>query len=270
MILSEVLVDGEPSDGRLDVSDSSVLRGDGCFEVVRVYRGIAFEARRHLERLARSASAMELDLPPLSEIEGWVRQLAAGRDQCLVRIVVTRGSALAPDTARSQAIAFAHGLTPPARTARLFPVEAPWHPGGAGWALSGAKTLSYAPNLGATRVARAAGFDDAILISRDGFALEGPTFSLAWVVDGIIETPTLDLGILASITREVIIEEAARAGLTVEEGAWPVERLARASEVMAISTVREVQPVVAVGEQREFEPGEVTALLSDRYRQRVG
>ena len=97
------------------------------------------------------------------------------------------------------------------------PTPAPWQSGGIPWELMGAKTLSYAPNMSAWRAARAEGFSDALLIDRNGFVLEGPTFSIGWVVDGAIETPSLDLGILASITRTVTLEETAGLGLTVDD-----------------------------------------------------
>jgi branched-subunit amino acid aminotransferase/4-amino-4-deoxychorismate lyase len=147
-------------------------------------------------------------------------------------------------------------------------VVAPWHAAGVEWELAGAKLLSYAPNLSAGRRARREGFDDALLVATDGRVLEGPTFSVAWVVHGVLETPSLDLGILGSITRRLILEDARSLGLKVEEGSWPLERLEEASEVMALSTIREVQPVEAIGETR-WEPGPVTASLAEAFARRI-
>ncbi len=124
------------------------------------------------------------------------------------------------------------------------------------------------PNLSSTRLAIENGFDDALLISSDGTMLEGPTFSVAWVVDGVLETPTLDLGLLDSITRRLVLEDAMALGITLVEGRWPLPRLGDASEVMALSTTREVQPVSAIGD-RQFGEGPVTSHLARSFSQRL-
>ncbi|MFB3044665.1 MAG: aminotransferase class IV, partial [Acidimicrobiia bacterium] len=90
---SPILIDGIASDGRIDVTDSSVLRGDGCFEVMRVYDGVPFAVDRHLDRLSRSAGALDISLPNREEIAEWVRRAIDGHSDCVVRIIVTRGSA---------------------------------------------------------------------------------------------------------------------------------------------------------------------------------
>jgi branched-subunit amino acid aminotransferase/4-amino-4-deoxychorismate lyase len=136
------------------------------------------------------------------------------------------------------------------------------------WELAGAKTLSYAPNMSASRRASAEGFDDALLTTVEAVILEGPTFSVAWVVDGVLETPGLELGILDSITRRVMIEIAEDLGIGVVEGTFDIEHLRVADEVMAVSTVREIQPVSEVGPM-QFTEGPVTADLARLYFQRV-
>ena len=123
--------------------------------------------------------------------------------------------------------------------------------------------------VGLSRCERASGFDDALLVSREGTLLEGTTFSVAWVAEGTLETPSLGLGILDSITRQLVIEDAIVVGLKVVEGEWGIDRLAEATEMIAMSTVREVQGVAVVGD-REFPIGNVTALLQDRFAQRIG
>jgi 4-amino-4-deoxychorismate lyase len=144
---------------------------------------------------------------------------------------------------------------------RLSPVEAPWHAAGVDWDLAGAKILSYAPNLAATRKAKKDGFDDALLVTTDGRVLEGSTFAIAWVINDVIETPTLALGILDSITRRVVLDAARGLGIEVSEGSWALDRLADAVEVMALSTVREVQSVTQVGNV-SFRSGPITARLA--------
>jgi branched-subunit amino acid aminotransferase/4-amino-4-deoxychorismate lyase len=258
------LVNGVASEGRIPLTDSSVLRGDGCFEVIRTYGAEPFALDAHLKRLERSAGLLDISIAPATEIAGWVRAVAAHHRNSLVRILVTRGAAAPGEETGTLVIVFGHPLPPVQPAARLAPVAAPWHPAGEAWELSGAKTLSYAPNLAASRAAKASGFDDALLISRAGHILEGPTFSVAWVIDEKLETPGLELGILDSITRATALEISKRSGIDCVTGSWGVDRLKRASEVMALSTVREVQPVTAVGDFA-FAPGAVAGLLNEQY-----
>lgn len=253
------LVDGVPGDA-ISIYDEGLIRGDGCFEVIRSYGGKAFAFDLHYRRLCSSAAALELDPPPGPELRGWLEEIGEDRD-CLIRVLLTRGR----PGERGRCLVMRHPVpeTPP--TLRLGTVSAPWHPGGADWELAGVKTISYAPNMAAGRLAQGRGFDDALLVSREGHLLEGPTFSVAFVVDGRVLTPDLDLGILDSITRRLLIDSTAGTALEFEIGRYPVEVLEKANEVMALSTIKEVTPVVAV-DQITYEPGPVTDQVADLFR----
>lgn len=268
-MITEVLINGTPSDGRIPVTDSSVLRGDGCFEVLKSYDGRVFGLDEHIDRLSASASALQIELPDRSEVSSWIEKVAAGLGTGAVRVVVTRGASVPGLDDPSNVIVFGHSWDLPDGPARLFPVVAPWHAAGVDWDLAGAKIISYGPNMAASRRAKNEGFDDALLMTTDDLVLEGPTFSVAWVVDGVVETPSLDLGILDSITRRVVLDIAREAGITVVEGRWVLDRLERASEVMALSTIREVQPVTAVG-RLTWGPGEVTKSLAGGFAEHTG
>lgn len=268
-MITEVLINGAPSDGRIPVTDSSVLRGDGCFEVIRSYRGEPFALEEHLDRLERSAAALDIELASREDLRSWATKTAADLGEGAVRIVVTRGASIPGITEPPMVIVFGHGWDRATGPAHLQPVEAPWHAAGVPWDLAGAKVTSYAPNMAATRRARAAGFEDALLITPERVMLEGPTFSIGWVVDGVLETPHLDLGILDSITRRVVLDSAAEMGIDVVEGHWELSRLDRASEVTAWSTLREVQAVSQVG-IRSWEPGPTTHRLQEAFKALTG
>lgn len=267
-MITDVLINGAPSDGRIPVTDSSVLRGDGCFEVLKAYRGRPFALDAHLDRLQRSAAALGIDLPPRRELAGWIEKTSAEVGEGAVRVVVTRGSSVPGLDDPSNVVVFGHTWERGIAPGRLYPVVAPWHAAGVDWDLAGAKLTSYAPNMSASRRAEAEGFEDALLLTAERVILEGPTFAVGWVVDGTLETPGLEMGILDSITRRVVLELAADIGVEVVEGRWELGRLDAASEVTAWSTVREVQPVVEVGE-RSWEPGPVTDLLTRAFDERV-
>ena len=242
----------------VSVHDAGFVRGDGCFEAVRSYAGHPFAVAAHVQRLQRSAEALGIDLPQLDEITRWIDQAAAVAGDGIVRIIATRGGPDA-EVAPPVIIVMTEPLPPKLTALALLPMRAPWHPAGRQWELAGAKTLSYGPNVNASRLARGKGFDDAVLLSDDEILLEGPTFTIGWVVDGVVETPSLDLFILDSITRRYVIDRAA------VEGRFGFSRLVAASEVFAMSTLKEVVPVVQVGD-RHFERGPITAELASGFR----
>ena len=129
--------------------------------------------------------------------------------------------------------------------------------------------MSYANNLAATRTARVAGYDDALLLGRSGRVLEGPTFAVCWAVEEggeiVYETPAMALGILDSITRQAALDAADEAGLAVREVEDDLTRLDTASEVFALSTLKDAVPVTAVGE-RTFPSGPASAALRTALR----
>ncbi len=266
-----VLIDGQPEDpeaASISVFDWGLQRGDGLFEVFRSYGGTIFALDAHLDRLEEGAKKLQLPLPARSDMTEWLEAVAADGGDCRVRLVVTRGGDLPDIEAPGRCIVVWEHMSEPSSGLRVLPVAAPWHSGGTEWDLTGAKVISYAPNMSATRRAKNAGFDDALLISRDDWVLEGPTWTIAWFTDSGLETPAMDLGILASVTRSEVLETAADIGLTVVEGRWTLERLDAAHEVVALSTLKEVAPVVAVGD-RTFSPSGATARLADAFSDRV-
>ena len=135
--------------------------------------------------------------------------------------------------------------------------------------LDGVKSLSYAANMLATRLAKEGGFDEALLVTPHGRVLEAPTSSFFYVLDGELFTPPLDDHILASITRRHVIElTGARERIT------PRDDARRMTEAFLASTTREVQAVHAI-EDHELERGgpvtrEAAAALRERIAQETG
>ncbi len=260
-----ILVDGKPSGPMIfSINSPTITRGDGCFEVMRVYEGHPFECDSHLDRLDRSAEMLDLRVPDRADLDSWVEQVAACGTEGLIRVVLGRGN----QPGEEQCVVTWHDLPSRPDQIRLLPVSAPWHSAGRPWDLAGGKTLSYAPNMAAARRAVKEGYDDALLISDDQTVLEGPVFSVAWVYRGVWETPSLDLLILDSITRRVVLELVSESGVPFREGRFGLDRVLDADEVMVIGTTREVTPVVAVGEQ-EFSHGPVSKLLREAFFRRV-
>jgi branched-subunit amino acid aminotransferase/4-amino-4-deoxychorismate lyase len=122
--------------------------------------------------------------------------------------------------------------------------------------------------MAAQRAARARGADDAVFVGLGGELLEAPTASLWWRSGDTLSTPSLQLGILAGITRAALLELAPGLGLRVLEGVFTAEDLLGADEAFLSSSTREVMPVVEVDGTRVGErvPGPAAAELQAGLR----
>jgi branched-chain amino acid aminotransferase len=245
---------GPTAQATVPLADDGLYRGDGVFEVIRLYAGRPYALAPHLDRLQRSAAALELDL----DRAALDREIAALLDACgeadgLLRVLITRGG---------RRIAVTEPLPPHAETVSLATVT--YSPS---VILNGVKSLSYAANMQATRQALGRGADEAVLVTPDGTVLEAPTSSLFWVSpQGGLRTTALDAGVLASITRSRVI-----AALHVEEGHWPVADLRAAGEAFLASTTREVQAVSAIdGQQLRRCPGPRTREAGEAFAATLG
>ena len=247
-VLGQGVVD--PNRPWLLADDEAVLRGRAAFETLRVYGGRPFRLESHLRRMQGSAAVLRLpepDVGALTEL-GRLAIAAAGTGDASLRLVWTPGRAGGPANGFALVTAIPSGLDAErARGTRLASLQlaigalarqrSPW-------LLAGVKSTSYAVNIAAQEEARRRGADDALFLSLEGIALEGPISNVWFCEGGRLLTPSLDLGILAGVTREVLLEAAAAMGVEVEEGAFPLERVAAAGEVFTSSSVREVMPVV--------------------------
>jgi branched-chain amino acid aminotransferase len=136
-------------------------------------------------------------------------------------------------------------------------------------ALAGAKSTSYAANMAAQDEAVRSGADDALLVAPDDTVLEAPT-SNVWFREGDrLLTPSLDLPILAGVTRATLVDLAPGLGYEVGEGAFPLDRLLASDEVFVSSSVREVMPVIAV-DDTEVQRGPAAAALEAALRAAAG
>jgi len=237
----------------IPATDEGLLRGDGVFEVIRVYEGHPFAFEDHLRRLERSALNLRLPLD-LEAVRADAHRLLAhagvGADHELLRIVITRGG---------RRLLLTEPLPQMPENIRLASITySPTR------VLDGVKSLSYAANMLAGRMARERGGDDALLVTPHGRVLEAPTSSIFWLSDGAVLTPPLDEHILASITRQVVLEET-----EAEERACTLDQLFEADEVFLASTVREVHPVAAIDDRRFAAPGPATAHIAARVRARI-
>jgi branched-chain amino acid aminotransferase len=232
---------GPTAEAMVPMKDDGLYRGDGAFEVIRLYAGRPFALADHYDRLQRSAAALELSFDRAA-LEAEVHSLlaAAGAVEAQLRLIVTRGgrriAATEPVPEHAEAAAVASVVYQPTVI------------------LNGVKSLSYGANMQATRLAKAQGAEEAVLVRPDGTVLEPPTSSIFWVSAGELRTSALEAGVLASITRDRLLE-----AMAVAEGEYPLADLLGASEAFLASTTREIQPVRSVdGTELGSAPGPVT------------
>ena len=267
-------LDGVSTDAaalQCSVWDVSFQRGDGVFEVCRIVQDSNDIPKPrcislHLDRLERSAAAMDLPLPPRTELEKWIRN-ACQTGNGIVRCIVTRGGGSQgyghhlPDLhAPSSTFIMWQPLPPQPEWYRLLPMCAPWHPAGyrndSDW--EAVKWLSYGPNVHSTRIAQKKGYNDALLLARgrddesnaEKVVLDGPNWALAWKRnDGTFCTPCWrELGLLQSTSCTIALEAAKKMGMPVEEGIYQLEDVEQhGTALWAMSTTRDLVPVVSLG-----------------------
>ena len=137
------------------------------------------------------------------------------------------------------------------------------------WLLPATKSTSYAVSIAAEAEAKARGADDAVFVDADGIVLEGPVTNIWWREGDILVTPSVELGILAGETRAALLALAHDVGWAVQEGAYPLARLAAADEAFTSSSVREVVPVVEL-DGRPLERGPAADELQRSLRAVAG
>src|SRR3954454_6705493 len=181
------------SEARIPVTDEGLLRGDGVFEVVRIYGGRPYAPDEHLQRMTQSAANLRLAL----DATAFARDARALLDateprDCYLRLVATRGGR------RIALLETPHDYPPALSLAFVAYVPSR--------VLDGVKSLSYAGNMLASRLARERGFDEALLVTPHGRVLEGPTSTIFVAFDGRLAPPPLDEHVLDSITRRRVLE----------------------------------------------------------------
>ena len=269
MSLLAVAVEGrgvvEPGAAVFSASDDALLRGRGAFETTRVYEGVPFRLDAHLERFAASAESLRLPAPDAAVAERLAREAldAAGGGDAGLRLYWT-GETLVATVAS----------IPPeleelrARGLRVVSLPLGVEPERPPWLLPGVKSTSYAVNMAAEAEARRRGADDALFLAAGDVVLEAPVSNVWWRSGRTLHTPSLDLGILAGVTRETLLELAPAAGFEVVEARYALADLRRADEAFTSSSIRELLPIVELdGEPLGTgEPGEAARLLQAALR----
>jgi len=256
----------DPNEPVVHADDEAFMRGRGAFETMRVYGGRPFRLPDHLERLERSCRRLGFDPLRRASVEELVALAlaAAGPTDTTLRVYATPGHGDGSTT-----LVVVAELPPDleelrARGIRLVSME--FRPADL---IGGVKSTSYALNMMAVDAARERGADDAVFVSTGGTVLEATTSNIWWRTGDRLFTPGLELGILAGVTRGVVVEAAPATGYEVAEGALSLDDLVSADEAFTTSSVREVMPVVALDGRAigDGRPGPAAAALQSALRE---
>jgi branched-chain amino acid aminotransferase len=275
----KIYIDGtvhDPATAVVPVFDRGFLYGDSIYEVMRTRGGRPVDLQPHLLRLRRSGAALELGVPGDDVLERAIAETlsAAANDESYLRVMITRG---AGEIGLDIALADEPRVIVIVRPLKLPAPEAYRHGIGL-WIASVQRTSSravdasvksgnYLNNILALREARRAGADEALMCDAAGRIAEGSTSNVFCVSDGVLLTPALDIGLLAGITRQRVIELARGDGLEVVEGELLPDAARAADEAFITSSVRGVMPVARIDDAvlGGGAPGPVTARVMELY-----
>lgn len=273
---------GSPEEVTLKVTDNGFVFGDSAYETLRTYGGRPFELDRHLRRLRRSIAFLGFDLK-ISDGE-----LRTQIDACLafalnaesyLRVIVSRGVGdmsyrferipeptvamyVKPLDATNDSL-YAKGAAAVIVSIRRNPIEA----------LNPAiKASNLLNNALATREAYAKGAFEAILLNTRGEVAEGAGSNVFIVKDGCLLTPPLSCGLLAGITREIVLEVAAASGQAHEERVLSASDLSSADELFVTSTLKELAPMTTLdgAPVGDGSVGPISKALLTAFRARIG
>jgi len=258
------------AEAKISVMDRGFLFADGIYEVIPAYNGKLFRFEEHMTRLQNSLAAIHLPNP--HSAQQWLAILTAllepGFDQA-VYLQITRGVAEKRDHA------FPKQVVP-----TVFAMSAPIEPFTAlssgvkaisvddiRWQFCYIKSTNLLANILLRQQAVEKGSAEAIMI-KDGYLTEGAASNVFAVIDGVLLTPPKSDGILAGVTRDVILELAQSNNIPYGEDIISLDALLTASEIWLASSTREIVPVIELDgrEISEGQPGPLWHTMNQLFQ----
>jgi len=265
------------SEAKIPVEDRGLQFGDSVYEVIRAYSGHLWLLDRHMERLRTSLEALDFVGVDLSEVEAQIKAVLqrSGISDAIVYLQITRG--VAP---RMHAIP--RNITPNIiiTVRHVQPIPEELYVTGVKavlveetrWARRDIKATNLLPNILAYNEARKRGAFEAIFVDQaDGMVTEGSHTNVFAVINGVLRTPPTDHRILPGVTREFVLELAAREGINVDVSPLPVSELNEAEEIFLTGTLTEILGVTLL-ENRMVGTGTVgtiTKRLHSAFREEI-
>ena len=264
-----ILVDGQPALG-IDALDRGLHYGDGLFETIACRSGHARFLGLHLQRLDEGCARLGIRLADLPGLGAQIRALAATAPACIIKLIVTRGSATArgygahgDEQARTVVLQYPWGAEDPA----------PWEQGvavrtadgrlGENPALAGLKHLNRLEQVLIRGEWTDPAIQEALVFSSSGWLVSGTMSNVFLVRDDRIMTPAITTAGIRGVMRRVVMREAQRGGLRVIEAALDAATLASAEEIFLTNARIGIWPVRAL-DGRSVAVGPLTRRLQQR------
>jgi branched-chain amino acid aminotransferase len=267
------------NDARIHVGAHGLHYGSGVFEGIRAYetpKGTAvFRLTEHLKRLENSARLLGMELGyTVDELRAACHELIAanGLPECYLRPIAFFGYGEL-------------GVSAVGNPVDVVIMSWPWgaYLGEEGlkngirakissWQRIGPNVIPhvakatgvYLNSMLAVTEANRAGYDEAILLTAEGFVADGSGENVFVVKNGELFTPDLSTSILPGITRDTVIQIAQDLGYTVHEKSLIRSDLYLADEAFMTGTAAEVTPLRAVDDV-EIGVGPITLEIQEAY-----
>jgi len=268
----------EAAQAKVSVLDNGFTFGDAVYETLRTYGRRPFHLDRHLRRLRQSAQRLRI-VVAVSDQEITRRMDAllerSGHPESYIRLIVSRGVGdISYNFERVQ------GPTVVMVTKPFQPLPEAHYRDGIAVILSsvrrnhpraldpGIKSCNLLNNLLAVQEAQDKGALEPIMLNDAGDVAEGASSNVFLVKAGVLVTPRLEAGILAGVTRELVIERAHALGVPVRETTVRVPDLLAADEVFITSSLKELAPIRTIDGRPlgNGRPGPLTLRLLEDFR----
>lgn len=279
--MSLVYINGQlvpKESAKVSVFDHGLLYGDGVFEGIRAYDGVVFKLCEHISRLYESAHTLMIKVPMTQEqmVKVVVDTIKANNlKDAYVRLVVTRGDGDLGLDPRKCSVATVIVI---ADKIKLYSEElykngmeiitVPTQRNMPEALNPQIKSLNYLNNILAKMEATNSGYEEAIMLNKDGLVTECTGDNIFIVRDGALITPPAYVGLLKGITRAAVMEIALELNMRVLEEPITRHDVFNAQECFLTGTAAEIIPIVKVDARviGDGKPGVWTQKLRDGFK----
>jgi branched-chain amino acid aminotransferase len=268
------------ADAKIHVGAHALHYGSGVFEGIRCYETAAgpavFRLADHLKRLYNSAKLLHMELPySVEELRAASHEVirAHGLAECYLRPIAFYGyGELGVHPGRNPVdvaiMSWPWGayLGEEALTQGIRAKVSSWKRVGPNTIPHVSKATGiYLNSMLAVIEATQGGYDEAILLTDDGYVADGSGENIFLVKDEILSTPDLSASILPGITRHTVMEIAGALGYAVHERTIIRSDLHLADEVFMCGTAAEVTPVRSIDDHEIGPPGPITKAIQSTF-----
>jgi 4-amino-4-deoxychorismate lyase len=258
------LIDGRPGD-RIACADRGLQYGDGLFETISCRDGQPRWLPLHIERLRTGLRRLHLPFREFDALQGEICTLASGQERCLIKLVVTRGTATrrgyAPSGAeRPTRIVSRHEWPASGAQTSGFRVGVSDVRLGVNPLLAGLKHLNRLEQVLAQMQCVDAGLDEVLMLSASAHAISGSMSNMFFADQSGLFTPELRECGVAGVMRRVVLRSAAAAAIPIQVRVVSSSELLGVHEVFLTNVRLGIQSVSRLDGR---------TLASDDYAQRL-